>query len=214
MDLMSTQTQADAYLATDKAIQERRSVKQYDPSVRLTPEEIQTLLSLTMLSPTSFNIQNWRFVVVDDEAVKLKLREAAWNQAQVTDASHVVLICADLKAWQRDPGRYWVNAPAAVRDALVPMIGQFYSVNAELERDEAMRSVGIAAQTFMLAAKSMGYDTCPMIGFDPVKVAEIINLPEDHVIGLMVVVGKASTPARERGGQLPYKEVVFANRFV
>ena len=76
-----------------------------------------------------------------------------------------------------------------------------------------MRSVGIAGQTLMLAAKAMGYDSCPMIGFDPARVAEIIKLPKDHVIGMIVVVGKALKPANERGGQLPYDEVVFTNSF-
>ena len=76
-----------------------------------------------------------------------------------------------------------------------------------------MRSGGIAAQTIMLAAKSMGYDSNPMIGFDPEKVAELINLPEDHVITMMIVVGKQVKPAMPRGGQLPLDKVVFTNKF-
>ena len=68
-----------------------------------------------LLSPTSFNIQNWRFVVVDDPETKQKLRAAAWDQAQVTDASIVVLLCGDLKSWAREPRRYWVNAPEEVQ---------------------------------------------------------------------------------------------------
>ena len=208
-----TQSCTTSILDTFQAIEERRSVKQYDPSFRLSADEIETLLSLTLLSPTSFNIQNWRFVVVDDEDLKTQLRQASWNQAQVTEASHVILVCADLKAWDKAPERYWANASQEVQNALVPMIKKFYAVDAQLERDEAMRSVGIASQTLMLAAKSMGYDTCPMIGFDPVKVAELIHLPADHVIGMMIVVGKALTPARERAGQLPYAEVVISNKF-
>lgn len=202
-----------AVLDTFQAIEQRRSVKHYDPTVRLSADEIEKLLSLTLLSPTSFNIQNWRFVVVDNDDLKVQLRQASWNQAQVTDASHVIMVCADLKAWDKEPERYWVNAPQEVQNALVPMIKKFYAVDAQLERDEAMRSVGIASQTLMLAAKAMGYDTCPMIGFDPIKVAEIIQLPVDHVIGMMIVVGKALTPARERGGQLPYADVVVQNTF-
>ncbi len=65
----------------------------------------------------------------------------------------------------------------------------------------------------MLSAKEMGYDSCPMIGFDPIKVAEIINLPEDHVIGFMVTVGKALKPAQPRGGQLPFSEIVINDKF-
>ena len=83
------------------------------------------------------------------------------------------------------------------------MIAPFYSENPDLQRDEAMRSVGIAGQTLMLAAKAMGYDSCPMIGFDPARVAEIIKLPKDHVIGMIVVVGKALKPANEREDSFP-----------
>ena len=95
----------------------------------------------------------------------------------------------------------------------MPMIAPFYQNSAELRRDEAMRSIGISAQTLMLTAKSMGYDSCPMIGFDPEKVAEIIELPENHVIGMMLTVGKALKEANVRSGQLPYDEVVFRNGF-
>ena len=76
-----------------------------------------------------------------------------------------------------------------------------------------MRSSGIAAQTLMLAAKGMGYDSCPMDGFDFEKVAEIINLPEDHVIAMFVAIGKATSPANPRGGQLPLDDIVIKNRF-
>jgi len=76
-----------------------------------------------------------------------------------------------------------------------------------------MRSCGIAGQTIMLAAQAMGYDSCPMIGFDQVKVAEIINLPSDHVIAFMIAVGKAVKPAMPKGGQLALSEVVVQDRF-
>ncbi|TAD82804.1 MAG: nitroreductase family protein [Oscillatoriales cyanobacterium] len=195
------------------AIQERRSVKHYDPEHRLSDAEIQTLMEHTILSPTSFNIQNWRIVLVDDPELRAKIRAVSWNQAQVTEASLLILLCADLNAWQQQPDRYWQNAPEAVRQQLVPMIVQFYEGRSELQRDEAMRSCGIAAQTLMLAAKSMGYDTCPMIGFDPRAVAELIQLPSNHVIGMMITLGKALQPARERGGQLPLDQVVIRNQF-
>ena len=76
-----------------------------------------------------------------------------------------------------------------------------------------MRSCGIAGQTIMLAAKAIGYDSCPMIGFDPVKVAEIINLPRGHVLGFMIAVGKAVKPAMPKGGQLALSDVVVQDRF-
>lgn len=196
-----------------EAIVKRRSVKVYDQQHQLTDEEIAKLMSLAMLSPTSFNIQNWRFVVVTDTELRRQIQAASWNQAQVTEASLLVILCADLKAWEKAPARYWANVPKAVSDVLVPMIGQFYNSREQVQRDEAMRSCGIAAQTLMLAAKEMGYDSCPMIGFDADAVAKLINLPADHVPAMFVVVGKALEPARERGGQLTMDEVVIKNKF-
>lgn len=194
------------------AIRERRSVKSYDPEHRMSEAEINGLLELALLSPTSFNMQNWRFVVVTDQAKKDAMRAAAWNQAQVSEASITILLCADLNA-HSESERYWVHAPQPVQDMIVPMIAPFYEASTQLQRDEAMRSVGIAAQTLMLAAKSMGYDSCPMIGFDSVKVGQIIDLPENHLIGMMLTVGKAVKNANVRSGQLPYEEVVFRDQF-
>ena len=199
-------------METITAIKERRSVKHYDPAHEMSEAEINALLELALLSPTSFNMQHWRFVVVKDTEKLAAIQAAAWNQAQVTEASITILLCAKLNAHE-DAGRYWVHAPQSVQDILVPMISPFYQNNAQLRRDEAMRSIGIAAQTLMLTAKSMGYDSCPMIGFDPEKVAEIIDLPENHVIGMMLTVGKALKDANVRSGQLPYDEVVFRNGF-
>ena len=199
-------------METITAIKERRSVKHYDPAHEMSEAEINALLELALLSPTSFNMQHWRFVVVTDTEKLAAIQAAAWNQAQVTEASITILLCAKLNAHE-DAGRYWVHAPQSVQDILVPMISPFYQNNAQLRRDEAMRSIGIAAQTLMLTAKSMGYDSCPMIGFDPEKVAEIIDLPENHLIGMMLTVGKALKDANVRSGQLPYDEVVFRNGF-
>ena len=199
-------------METITAIKERRSVKHYDPAHEMSEAEINALVELALLSPTSFNMQHWRFVVVTDTEKLAAIQAAAWNQAQVTEASITILLCAKLNAHE-DAGRYWVHAPQSVQDILVPMISPFYQNNAQLRRDEAMRSIGIAAQTLMLTAKSMGYDSCPMIGFDPEKVAEIIDLPENHVIGMMLTVGKALKDANVRSGQLPYDEVVFRNGF-
>ena len=198
---------------TFDAIKERRSVKHYDSNHKLTDEEVNQLLSLAILSPTSFNIQNWRFVVVKNPETRKEIRSAAWDQAQITDASLLLVICADLKSWMKNPAQYWKDAPKEAQDFLVPAIGPFYEGKEQLQRDEAMRSCGITAQTIMLAAKSMGYDSNPMIGFDPQKVAKIINLPKDHVISMLMVVGKQTKPAMPRGGQLSLDNVVFTNKF-
>ncbi len=198
---------------TFDAIKERRAVKHYDPNHRLTDDEVSQMLSLAVLSPTSFNMQNWRFVVIKDSEIRKQIRAAAWDQAQVTDASVLIVICADLKAWKDNPAQYWKDAPKEAQEFLVSAMGPFYEGNDELQRDEAMRSCGIAAQTIMLTAKSMGYDSNPMIGFDPEKIAEIIKLPENHVISMLMAIGKQTKPAMPRGGQLPLDRVVFTDKF-
>lgn len=196
-----------------QAIVTRRSVKAYDPAHKMREEEISKLLSLAMLSPTAFNIQNWRFIVINDSSLRKEIRKVSWNQAQVEEASLLIVLTADLKAWEKQPERYWVNAEKPVQDYLIPAIKQYYTGHEQVQRDEAMRSCGMAATTIMLAAKEMGYDTCPMDGFDFDAVAKLLNLPSDHIPAMFVVVGKALNPANPRGGQLSMDEVVIYNRF-
>lgn len=200
-------------METSLAIEKRRAIKHYDTEHKMSDAEIKELMSAAMLSPTSFNIQNWRFLVITDPEQRKKQRAAAWDQAQVTDASILLIVCADKKSWDKEPERYWVNAPEDVQNMLVPMIKDFYRDKDELQRDEAIRSSGIAAQTIMLKAKDMGYDSCPMIGFDPVKAAEIIKLPKDHIIGMFITIGKATKEAWPRPGQVAYENIVFQDSF-
>ena len=102
-------------METFDAITIRRAMKRFDPDHRLSGEEVDRLLTLTLLSPTAFNVQNWRFVVVRDPELRRQIREAAWNQPQVTEASLFVVFCADLQAWNRQPERYWPDVPAETR---------------------------------------------------------------------------------------------------
>lgn len=196
-----------------EAIEQRRAVKHFDPAHRMTDAEVDQLLSLARLSPTAFNIQHWRFVVVKDPELRQQIRQVSWDQAQVTDASLLIVLCGDLRAWNRDAARYWRNAPLPVQNFLVPAIGQYYTGREQEQRDEVMRSCGIAAQTLMLAAKGMGYDTCPMDGFDFEAVARLIRLPQDHAISMFITVGKALQPAQPRSGPIPAEEAVVEDRF-
>ncbi|NOU23961.1 MAG: nitroreductase family protein [Methylotenera sp.] len=200
-------------MIVSQAIEQRRSVKVFDPHHKMIEEEITKLMSLAILSPTAFNIQNWRFVVVTEPVLRHQIRAVSWNQAQVEEASLLIVLTADLQAWAKQPERYWRNAPKAASDILVPMIGHYYGNNAQVQRDEAMRSCGMAATTIMLAAKELGYDSCPMDGFDFDAVAKLLNLPADHIPVMFVVVGKALKEASPRGGQLSLNEVVIYNKF-
>jgi nitroreductase len=196
-----------------QAIINRRSVKKFDPEHTITEAEITELMAHAILSPTAFNIQHWRFVRVQDPAVRQQIQDVSWGQVQVTEASLLLVLCADLNAWEKSPERYWVNAPEEVQGFLLPAIADYYTNHHQAQRDECFRSSSIAATTIMLMAQEMGYDSCPMDGFDFDKVAKIINLPHDHIITMMITIGKKTEEARPRGGQLPLNEVLLTDKF-
>lgn len=195
------------------AITTRRAVKSFDPRYAMTENEIKILMDAALLSPTAFNIQHWRFVLVRDPVLREAIRAVSWGQAQITEASLLLIVCADLKAWEKQPERYWRNASEEVRARLVNAIGTYYTGREGVQRDEAMRSCGIAAQTVMLTAKAMGYDSCPMDLSDFDQVAKLISLPHDHAIALFIAIGKGIHEPWPRGGSLPREEVVVVDGF-
>lgn len=196
-----------------EAVESRRAVKAFDPNHEMPEADFKKLIQAGRLAPTAFNIQNTRFVVVKDPGLRKQIRAAAWDQSQVTDASLLIVMCADLKAWEKDPARYWRLAPQPVQDFMVPAIDQYYRNREAVQRDEAMRSCGLAAQTLMLAAKDLGYDSCPMDGFDFDAVGELIQLPEDHIISMFVAIGKGIKDPNPRSGPIDEAEQVIVDRF-
>ena len=118
-----------------------------------------------------------------------------------------------VNAWEKQPERYWQHAPKSAQNAILPAIENYYTNHHQGQRDECVRSASIAAMNIMLMARGMGYDSCPMDGFDFDKVARIINLPHDHIIVMMITVGKKLEDARPRAGQLPLEEVFFTDSF-
>ena len=200
-------------MKVNEAVRARRAVKWYDAEHRMPEDTFHELMELAILAPTAFNIQNWRFVRVRDPQQRQAIRAAAWDQAQVTDASELLVLCFDNKAWQREPQRYWRDAPQEVQDFLLPAIDAYYRDKPQIERDEGMRSCGLVGQTIMLLAQEMGYQSCPMDGFDFDAVAEIINLPADHSIAFMIAIGKGTKEAWPKPGQLAVDEVMVTDRF-
>ncbi len=198
---------------TFDAIYGRRAVKHFDPNHKISEADVEKLLEAALQSPTSFNIQHWRFVVVRDAALRKEIRAVGNDQAQMTDASLLIVMTADVLAWKKDPARYWKNAPKEVAELLVNWMGPFHEGKEQLQRDEAQRSIGMAMQTLMVAARAMGYESCPMIGFDHEAVAKLINLPEDHCMGPMVAIGKGTKDTWPKPGQLSRDEVVITDRF-
>ncbi|MDH3526873.1 MAG: nitroreductase family protein [Gammaproteobacteria bacterium] len=200
-------------MQVSEAIRARRAIKWYDPAHKMPEETFQALMEHAILAPTAFNIQNWRFVRVTDPKQRQAIRAVAWEQAQVTEASELLVLCFNNTAWSQTPERYWRKAPQEVQDFLVPAITDYYSGKPQVVRDEGMRSCGLAGQTIMLMAKELGYESCPMDGFDYEAVGNIINLPADHDIAFMIAIGKGIRESWPRPGQLPLDEVLYENSF-
>ncbi|MFA5257491.1 MAG: nitroreductase family protein [Opitutales bacterium] len=199
-------------LSAIEAIEQRRSVKRYDPTHKLSEAEIRLLIHLAALAPTSFNIQPTRFVVVTDPALKEELAKAAYGQPQVTESSAMVVITGDKNAYM-NAARYWPDAPAEAKLGIVTSISGAYEDQPQRQRDEAILSGGLAAATLMLAVKAIGYDSCPMKGFDFDAVGKLVKLPENHIVVMMVAIGKKAAEPHPRSGLLPLEEVLIREHF-
>ena len=150
---------------------------------------------------------------VSDKALRQAIAEAAWGQPQVTDSSLLLVLTMDTQAWQKEPERYWKDAPQETQDFILPVLEAYYLDKPQVQRDEAMRTGGLVAMSLMLMAQQMGYDSCPMDGFDYDQVGELINLPDDHLICMMLAIGKQTKESWPRLARLPQSEILIENNF-
>jgi nitroreductase len=102
--------QIDLQLNTFDAIKTRRAIKKFDPFYKMTSNEIKFLMELAILSPSSYNQQNWRFIIITDKKIKDQISKAARNQSQPSDGSLVIILCGNTNAWKENPDRYWRNS--------------------------------------------------------------------------------------------------------
>lgn len=164
----------------------RYATKKYDPTRKIPAEMWNALEQSLVMSPSSFGLQPWRFVVVIDPAVRAKIREVAWNQSQVVDASHLVVIASRVGFNDADVERYFdrtvevTGVDRAKLDGYRNMIlGYIKTPPPHVKLDDwTARQTYLALGFFMSAAASMGIDTTPIEGYDPVAVNKILSLPE------------------------------------
>ena len=188
-------------------LQTRRSVKKYDPNQTIDDATLHALFEDVILSPSSFNLQHWQFIAVRDPEVKKQLRAAAWGQPQVEEAAVTILVLGKLNAHD-DATRIYAESPEELRSRLVPMIAGFYDHNPQKQHDEALRSGSLASMSLMLAARARGFDTGPMIGFDPEAVCTILKVPANYIPVMMIVLGHRLEDPRPRDYRKPVSEVV------
>lgn len=175
-------------------IQSRASANSYDTTRPLSDAEVAELVALATHAPSAFNLQNWKFVAVRSAEAKAKLHPLAYGQQKVLDAAVTFIVCGllgedELIASSLKPTLDAGIIDQATFNGWVGAAQGMYKGNATLQRDEAIRSGSLAAMTLMLAAQGKGLVSCPMIGFDPVGLAQAFGLSDTEVPVMLITVG-------------------------
>ncbi|WP_078379968.1 nitroreductase family protein [Sutcliffiella halmapala] len=208
---MTTTTQQSAI----EIMKERHSVRKYT-QYEMPQADLNAILEATITAPSAWNLQHWKFLVIQSEEQKQKLLPIAYNQQQVVDSSVTIAILGDLEANLNAEKVYGevVNKgfmTPEVKDILTGQINRAYT-NEQFARDAAVSNSSLAAMQLMLAAKAKGYDTVAMGGFDKEKFIKEFNIPERYVPTMLISVGKAAEKAHGTL-RLPLDEVVAYETF-
>lgn len=199
----------------EQLIKERRSASNFLENNPISKEELTKIFELVKLAPSAFNLQHTKYIVVTEPETKEKIRSAAYGQYKVKTSSAVILVLGDKEAY-KNAGKIYegllmlgiINKQEY--DHMVEDTVSMYEIRGEsFQHDEAIRNASLSAMLFMLAAKEKGWDTCPMIGFDPHAVKEALNIEDQYEPALMITIGKEKTSSRNpRGYRKPVDEFV------
>ena len=190
--------------AVIECILSRSSAKYYDPAATLSDDQIRELVRIGTTAPTSFHLQNWRFIAVRTPEAKARLRPIAWDQPKITNAAVTFIICGQLADHSVVPKRLAPVVEAGIMPAEMvpdwenPARGLYFE-HPQRQRDEAVRTGAIGAAAMIYAARSLGLGSTPMIGFDAEAVHREFGLAEDEVPVMLLTVGP------ERAGNWPQK---------
>jgi nitroreductase len=190
--------------AVIETILSRTSAKYYDPNATLSDEQIRELVRIGTSAPTSFHLQNWRFIAVRTPEAKARLRPIAWNQPAITDAAVTFIVIGQLADASTVPARLAPVVEAGIMPAhLVPEWENpargLYDDQPQQQRDEALRTATLGAAAIIYAARSLGWGSTPMIGFDADAVHREFGLADDEIPVMLLSVGP------ERAGNWPQK---------
>lgn len=201
-----------------QAIRDRRSTPSFDGKP-ITPSDLRQILDAGLHAPSGYNMQPWRFIVVQGEEQKKRLRTASYNQAKVEEASAVIVACGDRDGWRKDLGEMlrlgreggMTEGYAAQAEDSVPAYLSGFT-------DEQMtgwlnKMVMLAFTSMMLMAEVLGYDTAPMEGFEQQRVCETLKLPMSYWVVALLAVGHLQGPDKFDGGRFDLSRTVFGEEY-
>ena len=202
----------------ERAIAERRATPSFDGKP-IPPEDLRRILDAGLHAPSGYNIQPWRFVVVQSPEQKKRLRAASYNQAKVEEASAVIVACGDADGWRKDlelmlqqglEGGMTEGYADQARSSVPKYLSSF---NSEQMKGWLNKMVMLAFTHMLLMAEVMGYDTAPMEGFEQDKVHEVLRLPLSYWVVALLAVGHANGPDKFDGGRFEMGHSVFGEEF-
>ena len=199
--------------ALQDVIEHRRTTNVFEPNHAISDEQIKHLVNRASRAPTSFNLQNWRFLAVRTPERKAKLRKLAYDQAKVSEAAVTFIVCGPLADYSALEGRL---APSVAAGFMSPefvagWVGAakgLYDDKPQMQRDEAVRSATFGAGSLLYAAEVHGFGSSPMIGFDAVAVTSEFSLLPDEIPVMLVAIGRAATDNWPQKSRRPLTEVL------
>jgi nitroreductase len=199
--------------AVIECILSRTAAKYYDTSATLSDDVIRDLVRIGTTAPTSFHLQNWRFIAVRSPEAKARLRPIAWNQPATSEAAVTFIVCGQLVETSVIPERLAPLVKAGVMPAsMVPdweiPARDLYMAYPQRRRDEAVRTATFGAAAMIYAARSLGLGSTPMIGFDADAVHREFGLAEDEVPVMLLSVGPERAGNWEQKPRRPVVEVL------
>ena len=177
----------------------RRSIRTYDPTVKISKEEMTEILTEATLAPSSVNMQPWRFLVIDSAEGKAKLAPLAkFNQRQVETSAAMIAVFGDLNNFENGEEIYGKAVelgymPSEVKESQMEKLTAYFSaITPEEMKDVVLIDSGLVSMQLMLSARAHGYDTCPIGGYEKDKIAEAFGLDKDRYVPVMLIsIGKA-----------------------
>jgi len=201
-----------------QAIKELRATPSFD-GAPIPAEDLKQILDAGLHAPSGYNMQPWRFVVVQSEGQKKKLRAASYNQGKVEEASVVIVACGDADGWRKDLdlmlelGRKGGMPESYAAQAQISVPNYLSSFNTAQMQGWLNKMVMLAFTHMMLMAEVMGYDTAPMEGFEQDKVHEALRLPLSYWVVALLAIGHAKGPDKFFGGRFDMAHTVYGEEF-
>jgi nitroreductase len=179
----------------------RYATKKFDPARKIDPHLWAKLEQAAVYAPSSFGLQPWKFIVVTDPEVRKRLHPVSYNQAQILDASHLVVFAAKNPPTPADVEAHVARTAEVRRESVESleglkkaMLGSLARMDAAQAHRWAARQCYIALGFFLSAAALMGVDACPMEGFQPEKYDELLGLKEHGLASVVIATAGYRSP--------------------